>query len=131
MSQRVVHFEIHADDPTRAMHFYKEVFGWEFEQWGTEEYWMIRTAPKESTEPGINGGLMKRKGPPPVEGGPVNGFVCTMQVESIDTTIQNIEALGGRVAVPKFSFPGMAWQAYYKDTEGNIIGIHQADPNAK
>jgi hypothetical protein len=25
----------------------------------------------------------------------------------------------------------MAWQGYYKDTEGNIFGIHQPDPNAK
>jgi len=25
----------------------------------------------------------------------------------------------------------MAWQAYYKDTEGNIFGIHQTDKNAK
>ena len=27
---RVVHFEIHADDPERAINFYKSVFGWEF-----------------------------------------------------------------------------------------------------
>jgi hypothetical protein len=26
---------------------------------------------------------------------------------------------------------GMAWQAYYIDTEQNIFGIHQVDPNAK
>lgn len=26
---------------------------------------------------------------------------------------------------------GMAWQGYYKDTEGNIFGIHQPDVNAK
>jgi predicted enzyme related to lactoylglutathione lyase len=27
---RVIHFEIVADKPDRAMKFYKEVFGWEF-----------------------------------------------------------------------------------------------------
>ena len=27
---RVIHFEIVADKPERAMKFYKEVFGWEF-----------------------------------------------------------------------------------------------------
>jgi predicted enzyme related to lactoylglutathione lyase len=33
--------------------------------------------------------------------------------------------------LPKFAIAGMAWQAYYKDTEGNIFGIHQADKAAK
>ena len=30
-------------------------------------------------------------------------------------------------ALPKFALPGMAWQGYYLDTEGNTIGIHQPD----
>ena len=30
MSNRVVHFEIHADDLDAAMKFYGEVFGWTF-----------------------------------------------------------------------------------------------------
>jgi predicted enzyme related to lactoylglutathione lyase len=27
--------------------------------------------------------------------------------------------------------PGMGWLAYCKDTEGNIFGMMQGDPNAK
>jgi predicted enzyme related to lactoylglutathione lyase len=27
--------------------------------------------------------------------------------------------------------PGLGWLAYYKDTEGNIFGMMQPDPNAK
>ena len=27
---RPIHFEIHADDPDRAVAFYKGLFGWEF-----------------------------------------------------------------------------------------------------
>jgi predicted enzyme related to lactoylglutathione lyase len=27
--------------------------------------------------------------------------------------------------------PGVGWLAYFKDTEGNIFGIMQNDPNAK
>ena len=33
--------------------------------------------------------------------------------------------------MPKFALPGMAWQGYYIDTEGNTFGIHQPDVNAK
>jgi predicted enzyme related to lactoylglutathione lyase len=133
MSNRVVHFEIHAENPERAMAFYKAVFGWDFPVWMKEPfpYWGVMTADKDSKEPGINGGLLVRRGKPPEEGQPVNSFVCTMQVENIDETIKKIEAAGGTLALAKQAIPGMAWQAYYKDTEGNIFGIHQPDPNAK
>ena len=54
---RVVHFEIHADDPERAISFYNSVFDWEFQKWeGPLEYWMIITG-AEGT-PGINGGAI-------------------------------------------------------------------------
>lgn len=33
---RVVHFEIQADNPQRAIKFYKDVFGWEFPVWMKE-----------------------------------------------------------------------------------------------
>ncbi|MEK7615188.1 MAG: VOC family protein [Patescibacteria group bacterium] len=130
---RIVHFEIQADDLPRAAEFYRTVFGWEITKWDNPsmEYWMIMTAPKESKEPGINGGLLPRKGPSPVEGQCVNAFVCTVQVDNIDETIVAIEKAGGTLALPKFSIAGMAWQAYYKDTEGNIFGVHQMDPSAK
>ncbi len=127
---RVVHFEIHADNPERAMAFYKAVFGWEFPKW-MDNYWGVMTAPKDSKEPGINGGLLPRKGSAPIDGQPVNAYVCTVQVENIDEIISKIEKAGGKLAMAKFAIPGMAWQAYYKDTEGNIFGIHQPDANAK
>lgn len=128
---RVVHFEIQAENIERAAKFYRDVFGWTIEKWEGMEYWMIMTAEKDSKEPGINGGLLPRKGGAPVEGAAVNAYVCTMQVDNIDDIIKKIEAAGGTLALPKFAFPGMAWQAYYKDTEGNIFGIHQTDVNAK
>jgi predicted enzyme related to lactoylglutathione lyase len=128
---RLVHFEIHATNPERAMKFYADVFGWNFSQWGTEQYWMAMTAAKESTEPGINGGLLLRKGEAPKEGQAVNAYVCTMQVENFDETAEKIASAGGIVALPKFAFPGMAWQGYFKDTEGNLFGVHQTDKNAK
>lgn len=52
---RVVHFEVHADDPERAANFYSGVFGWELAKWeGPQDYWLITTGPDD--EPGINGG---------------------------------------------------------------------------
>lgn len=122
---RLVHFEIHADNPERAITFYKDVFNWRFEKWtgGDVEYWMVYTGDKKDM--GIDGGLLKRMTPNPKAGDAVNGYVCTMIVEDIDKSGEKIIQCGGKLAVAKIMIADMAWQAYYIDTEGNIFGIHQ------
>ena len=81
---RVIHFEIHAENPDRAVTFYTNVFGWEFSKWlGPEAYWLVKTGPKE--EAGIDGGLMKRRGT--IDGTAVVAYVCTVQTNSIDDTV--------------------------------------------
>ena len=58
---RVVHFEIHAEDPERAVAFYTRVFDWQFSKWdGPMPYWLIKTGPDDQR--GINGGLLRRHG---------------------------------------------------------------------
>lgn len=131
MPNRVVHFEIMADDPERAAAFYRNVFGWEVQKWegGQMEYWMVMTAPKDSAEMGINGGLMRR--PAALEKQCAsNAFVCTVAVEDYDAIGQKVLDNGGAVAMPKFALVGMAWQGYFLDTEGNSFGVHQPDVNA-
>ncbi len=132
MPSRVSHFEIHADDIERCKKFYTDVFGWKMLAYHMPDgttYWGIETGPKEET--GINGGIVERKGPRPAENAPVFGYVCTLQVENYDESEKQILANGGTLALAKFPIPGMAWQGYYKDTEGNIFGIHQPDAGAK
>lgn len=124
---RVVHFEIHAEDPQRAINFYANVFGWQFSQWGDQPYWIIVTGP--SDQPGINGGLLPRRGQ--IDGQAVIAYVCTIDVASLDATIAAIEANHGILALPKMAMPGVGWLAYYKDTEGNVFGVMQADPQAR
>lgn len=126
---RVVHFEIHADQPDRAVAFYKNLFGWDFTSWsGPMEYWMIRTGP--AGQPGIDGGLVRRRGPGPTEGQAVNAYVCTVDVTSVDDAVVSATQLGGTVAVSKMPIPSIGWLAYVKDTEGNILGLMQNDPTA-
>jgi len=128
---RVVHFEIQTDDVERAKAFYGAVFGWEFQDWseytGTT-YWGAITG-RDGT-PGINGALLQRPAPAPAPQQGANAFVCTMEVDDYDATEAKVLAHGGIVALPKAALPGMAWQGYYLDTEGNTFGIHQPDPEA-
>jgi predicted enzyme related to lactoylglutathione lyase len=125
---RVIHFEIHAGDPDRAVKFYESLFGWTFQKWeGPMDYWLVTTGP--DSQPGINGGLLRRQGD--IDGQAVIAYVCTIDVENIDASIAKAQSLGSQVVVPKMPIPGMGWLVYFKDTEGNIFGMMQADPEAK
>jgi predicted enzyme related to lactoylglutathione lyase len=54
-----------------------------------------------------------------------------MEVVSFDETAAKVQSAGGQVALPKFAIPGVCWQGYFIDTEGNTFGIFQPDVNAK
>lgn len=125
---RVIHFEIHVDDPQRAINFYTNLFGWKFTHWqGPEDYWLIETGP--TSERGIDGGLVRRRGT--IDGTAVIAYVCNVSVISVDEAIAKATANGGTIARPKMAVPGVGWLAYAKDTEGNIFGVMQADTSAK
>jgi len=138
MSNRVIHFEIHAADTAKIADFYKSVFDWEVRKWDNPDvdYWIVMTGPdvkegEAAPEPGINGGITKRQGPMPTSGDPMTSFVCTIHVPSVDEFGKKIEAAGGKVQLPKMAIPGLAWLAYYADIEGNIFGIYEDDTSAK
>jgi predicted enzyme related to lactoylglutathione lyase len=114
--ERIVHFEIPSDEPEKAQNFYKDVFGWKFEKWGDEEYYMATTGEKE--KPGINGAIMRKRDP----NQPV---VNTIGVANLDESIAKIEKNGGQIVVPKMPVGDFAVMAYFKDTDGNIMGIYQ------
>lgn len=125
---RPVHFEIHAEDLDRASAFYSAVFGWTFTAFQPGFYSLITTGSDEA--PGINGGLIKRHGPPPPEGAPVFGYVCTIDCDDLDASLKTAMAHGATEALPRHAIPGVGWLAYVKDTEGNILGMMQNDPAA-
>lgn len=135
---RVVHFEIQADDLDRAQKFYEAAFGWTFQQMGEEYgyYRLIVTGPGpdemakgvKMEDLGINGGMMKRNGPPPAEGACPNAFTSIIGVANIDETMQKIEAAGGTAQTDKMDVPNVGQLRYYKDTEGNMFGIMQPAP---
>jgi predicted enzyme related to lactoylglutathione lyase len=122
MMPRIVHFEIPAEDPERAVKFYREAFGWEIKKWeGPMEYWLVMTG--DPSEPGIDGGIMKR--------GDVKTVTNTIDVPALDDFIGKVEEAGGAVLAPKTAVPGVGWFAYCADTEGNIFGLMESDTSAK
>lgn len=130
---RVVHFEIHANDLERAKKFYSSVFGWKMQQMGSEfgNYVVVMTGPgmdkleELPKNPGINGGMMARNAPTPPQGQGPNAYVCIVSVDDIDAYIKKVEAAGGKPQTDKMDVPGVGLLRYYKDTEGNIFGMIQ------
>ena len=125
---RPIHFEIHAENTQRAIDFYTKLFGWQFSQWGTEAYWLVKTG--EAGVPGIDGGLMPRRGPGPADMAAVNAFLCTIGVTDLDAMVKRLIDAGGTVALPRIPVPTVGWLAYGKDTEGNLFGMMQMDEKA-
>ena len=120
---RVVHFEINADDPERAIKFYSDVFGWKINKWeGPVDYWFVTTGPDD--RPGINGGIMKRPSPSA-------STVNTINVPSIDDYMAKVKDADGKIIGEKTAIPGVGYLAYCLDTEGNTFGIIQEDSSAK
>ncbi|HET7532425.1 MAG TPA: VOC family protein [Nocardioidaceae bacterium] len=122
MSDRVVHFEIPYEDGDRARAFYGEAFGWDLQAWSEGEYTLVTTGPtgeSGATEPGfINGGMMKREAP---FGSPV----IVIAVDDIDASMATVERLGGSTVMAKQPVGDMGWAAYFKDPEGNLMGLFQ------
>jgi len=118
---RVIHFEINADKPERAVKFYKTVFGWDIPKWeGPVEYWLATTG--KDTDPGINGAIMPRLNK--------ETTINTIDVSSVDEYAEKIKKAGGKIVQPKTVIPGIGYFAYCQDTEGNLFGIMQPDPKA-
>lgn len=129
---RVLHFEIHAQNVPRAVEFYTAVFGWKTEDWsGFAGMPYVGVTTGEDGQPGINGAIMQRRGELDDPMAPIKGAVLTMGSDDFDATQAAILEAGGEVALEKHALPGMAWQGYFVDTEGNVFGVHQPDPEAK
>ena len=121
---KVVHFEIPADDTKRAKKFYSETFGWQIQDIPEMNYAMLTTVPMDENhmpkESGaINGGMYKRE----------KGFsktpVVVIGVTSLDESARKVESAGGKVVLPKVKIADMGLYAQVEDTEGNIIGLWQ------
>ena len=124
---KVVHFEITFDDHARAKEFYGSVFDWELndmDMGGGMVYTTATTVPineqMRPTEPGaINGGFTGR-------GKETPSPVITIGVDSIDETLKKIEAGGGSTITPRTPIPDMGAFAYFKDSEGNTMGLFES-----
>ena len=125
MSGEVGHFEIPADKVRRARKFYATIFGWSASDVPGLGYTIVNTGSAGDqgmpTRPGyIGGGVVKRSKT-------LRHPVVTIVVDEISVAEKAIEKNGGQVVVRKrpIGDGSMGYMAYFKDTEGNILGLYQ------
>lgn len=131
MTDSVGHFEIPADKPDRARKFYATTFGWKMNEVQGMDYTMVSTGPVDDKgmpqAPGfIGGGIGKR-------GKMLEHPVVTIMVDEIDEAVKRIEKNGGKILQRKTPVGdgSMGWTAYFKDSEGNTVGLYQWPPEAR
>lgn len=120
---KVVHFELPADDMNRAKTFYETAFGWTINAWD-KQYFMAATGPMDQmgmgTEPGyVNGGIMQRTETAKTP-------VLVINVMNLDESIKKVETAGGKVVEPKRKIDMIGFYARVADSEGNVIGLMEA-----
>ena len=119
----IVHFDVPAEDVERAKIFYSALFGWKYESYPEMQYNLITTTNLDGT-PGVGGGMGKRMEPS-------QRMLNYFGVPSIDAAMSQVRTLGGKVLTEKMVVPGMGFLANCMDTEGNMFGLWQEDPQAK
>jgi uncharacterized protein len=125
---RVVHFEMPAENQDRVTRFYNGVFGWQMQQMGAEmgDYLVATTTESDETGPkkagAINGGFFpKSVGQPPMPS-------VVIEVEDIQAHMQKVRDAGGEVVGEPMEIPGVGRFVAFVDTEGNRVSMIQPPP---
>lgn len=120
---RISYLEFSAEEPERAISFYKTVFDWQIKKWkGPFDYWQFKTG--DSNELGIDGGLSKRDKSE-------RSLTPFINVPSVNDFVIKIEANGGKVNLPRTAIPGVGYMIIFKDTENNTLGLMEENREAQ
>jgi len=113
---RSVRLRIYAPEPLRAAAFYSEVFGWALPTDGDRRCWVI--TPGDDPRLGVAAEDQEITIP-------------TVHVADLDATTAAALAAGGEILVARMPLTGTGWLVCLADTEGNLIGVMQDDPDAR
>jgi len=123
MTGRVVHFEVPYDDADRARAFYSDVFGWSIQPMPEFDYNFVQTGPTDDAgmpkEVGfIGGGMFQREED-------IGRPIITIEVDDMTEALTTISERGGTTMGEPEQVGDMGIAAYFKDCEGNLMGLWQ------
>ncbi len=119
MAGTVGYFDIGARDKDKMSAFYQAVFDWKATPYGPNSNQM-----DTQTGEGINGAITA------LGHEPHNYVMIYMTVDSIEESLEKISANGGSTVIGPIDIPGgSARFAWFKDPEGNMLGLWQQSQN--
>ena len=118
---KLVHLEIHSKDIDKAKTFFSSVFGWEFDRWGgPKNYWLL----KNENEYDLKVTIIDNSSS-------LQGIINTIEVISIDETVEKIKKLGGKELVKKTAIENTGYISYVSDLDGNVFGLVEKNSLAR
>lgn len=121
MTKNLISFiEIPAADFTRAVKFYEAVLGIELSVCDACETEKMAFFSDFSATPNVAISWAPDFSPS------ANGVLIHFHVESIETTLEHVQANGGKIRRPKTKIEaeGIGYFALFADSEGNTIGLY-------
>ena len=115
----VTYIEFNSGDLEASAAFYKEVFDWDPQPWGGDDYLVERSG----DDSGIDAGFTTSQ-----DGQPIT--VATITVDDLAGAMARVILAGGEIVVPKFTIAGVGRACYFTDTTGMIVGMHEPDSSA-
>jgi predicted enzyme related to lactoylglutathione lyase len=118
MAGQPVAFDIPADDLERALSFWGDLFGWQFESFpGPFQYHTTRISEQA-------GAAVTNMEPGKV------GIRPYFEVDDINAGAERVRKLGGQADEPG-AVPNQGWFSTCRDPHGNDFGLWQPDPAAR
>jgi uncharacterized protein len=126
----IVHFEIGCKDLAKTRSFYTQLLGWDYME-GMSNAHMAMVGNLGPYAPDKTEGIA---GHISCLGHPPHQYVTVYaQVDDIEATLAKVNALGGSTLIGKQEVPNVGWFAWFKDPEGNALGLWtpMAKPNPR
>ena len=109
--EKINYVEFPARDMEKTKRFFGEVFGWDFQDYGSEYI--------AFSDEGLDGGFyLSDKFSSTANGAALVVFYS----ERLEETLGKVEAAGGKIVLPVFSFPG-GRRFHFSDPSGNEFAV--------
>ncbi len=117
----IVHIEWRSRQTGRLKDFYRQVFGWKFEE-AMPGYLMAATGTKD-----VSAGFMQIEASSTLQ----PGIVSFLEAEDLGGIEAAIREGGGQVVTSSQAIPGMGRFSLFTDPEGNPLGLWQSEAAVK
>ena len=109
--EKINYVEFPSQDIENTKRFFKNVFGWEFDDFGPEY--------SAFANQGLDGGFFKSELRSTTSNG---GALIVFFSEELERTLTKIESAGGIIVKPIFSFPG-GRRFHFEEPSGNEFAV--------